>query len=137
MAGLIPVQFCAPERESLSLDVTEIVIPGADGVFSVLPAHTPLLSTLAPGVVVVFDDAGQEGHYAVSGGFAEVKEDRVVILADTFEQGEKIDIERARAALQRAQERLKKPSDDLDVFRAELALARALARIQAHSRQGY
>jgi len=136
VAGLIPLQFCAPERESLSLEVTEMIIPGADGVFSVLPGHTPLLSTLAPGVVVVYA-GGREDHYAVSGGFAEVKEDRVVILADTFEHGEKIDIERARAAERRAQERLKKPSDDLDVFRAELALARALARIQAHSRQGY
>jgi len=137
VAGLIPVQFCGPERAPVDLEVSEIVFPGAGGVFTVMPEHTPFLSTLLPGVIIVYDANGEEDHYAVSGGFAEVREDRVVVLADTFEHSDTIDLERAREAQQRAQDRLMKPSEDLDVARAELALARSLARIKAHGREGY
>ena len=134
--GMIEVQLCAPESPTLSLTVPEVVCPGADGVFTVRPGHTLLLTTLVPGVVIVHDSAGKEQSYAVGGGFAEVAEgDRVTILADVFEEGPTIDVPRAKAAQQRAEARLRKPAEDTDLSRAELALARSLARIEASERK--
>lgn len=135
--GLIEVQLSALEREPEHLSVTEVTIPGADGVFSVLPMHTPMLTTLVPGVVVAYEASGHERYFAISGGFAEVKDDRVTILAGAFEPGEEIDLERARAAHERAEARLAKPGEDVDIVRAELACSRALARIGAHNREPY
>ena len=134
---LIDVEIYAPERRNVQFDAAEIILPGESGVFMVQPGHTPLLASLAPGVLITHDAQSNEEFYAVTGGFAEVRDDRVVVLAHAFEQGEQIDLERAEAARERAEERLRTPSNDTDVQRAEMALARAAARIQAHGQEGY
>ena len=133
----IAIEICAPQGDPLTFSATEIILPGEAGVFTVLPGHTPFLTTLAPGVVIVYDGETISGHYAVSGGFAEVRGDKVKILADLFEVGEKIDPERAKAAQKRAEKRLKSPKREVNLQRAEMALHRAIARIGANSKEGY
>lgn len=139
MAGeaTIQLELCAPGRDLVELDIREATLPGEAGVFAVYPGHTPLLSTLLPGVLVVIDGNGDEHFFAVQGGFAEVRDGSLVVLADAFEPQEDINTERAQAAEERAQERLKKPPENMDWERAEAALARATARLRASGRHGY
>ena len=79
----------------------------------------------------------EKSFFAVHGGFAEILNDKVVILADLFEEGTKIDIARAKSAKERAEARINKPEPDMSVPRAESAMSRSLARIQAHSKENY
>ena len=132
---VIQVELCAPSVEPVCIEATQVVAPGAAGVFTVLPGHTHLLTTLTAGIVLVHTTGGQIEHYAVSGGFAEVLDNRVNILAPTLDKSDTIDRERAQTAHDRAQGRLNKKPEDLDVVRAEAALDRAMARLGAHSRE--
>ncbi len=120
----------------MSTEVDEVVVPGSEGYFGVLPGHAPLLSTL--GVGEVSYRHGREEHYlAVMDGFAEVRGDRVIILAESAELPEEIDRERAERSRQRAEQRLAGRSggpDEVDYARALAALSRALARLQVASR---
>ena len=134
---MIDIEICAPDRPKVALRAKEIVVPGAEGIFAVRAGHTPLLATLSPGVLVIYDAEDKSEFYAVTGGFAEVKDDTVSILADLFEPGDNVDQARAEEAYKRAEERLTKPSEETDVQRAEMALARSLARLNATKRQGY
>jgi len=136
-APTLNLELCAPEAPHTELEVAEVIIPGAAGVFTVYPGHTPLLSNLMPGVLVATTAGGEELHFAIHGGFAEVKPDRVIILASAYEPGDEIDPERARAAVERARAVLHKPVEDMNWDRAELALARSLARVHASEKRGY
>jgi F-type H+-transporting ATPase subunit epsilon len=110
--------------------VDEVEIPGADGYFGVLPGHTPLLATLQVGTL--WYRQGQEKHYlAIAFGFAEVQPDRVTILAQIAERADEVDVSRAEAARKRAEDRLAKPSMDIDFERARVALLKSLMRLQA------
>jgi F-type H+-transporting ATPase subunit epsilon len=133
----LTLELCAPEKPPTKLEVAEVLIPGTAGVFTVHPGHTPILSTLIPGVLVATDAAGKEHHFAIHGGFAEVKQDEIVILSNFYEPGDDIETERAAEAEARAQARLQKPPEGMDWDRAELALARSLARQSASRKQGY
>jgi F-type H+-transporting ATPase subunit epsilon len=135
--GMLHIKFHAPERAAVEFDAAEVVVPGGEGVFTVMPGHTPLLSTLLPGVIVAYDPDDTEHYFAVAGGFCEVRDDEVTILASAYEPGEHIEVPRAQKALERAELRLKKPESGLDIMRAELAIARAMARLHASQRQGY
>lgn len=128
-----PVIFevVTPERKILREEVESVIVPGTEGYLGVLPRHTPLLTTLKPGVVYYRKTAGKTERLAVSGGFMEAGPDRVVILADTAELASEIDIERARRSKERAEKRLRERSPGLDVARAEVALMRSLARLKA------
>jgi len=109
--------------------VDEVEVPGADGYFGVLPGHTPLLALLGTGEL--WYRQGQEKHFLlVAFGFAEVQPDRVTILAEIAERPEEIDVPRAEAARNRAQERLMKPTVDMDAERARIALLKSLIRLQ-------
>lgn len=125
-----------PSEPPLSVKATEVVLPGQEGVLTIMPQHTPLLTALRPGVMIVTSAEGEK-HYAVHGGFAEVSLDYVLVLTDSFELGDDIDAERAHAAQKRAEERLTAASADSDLARAEAALMRAEARLHAHSGEGY
>ncbi len=126
-----------PKTEPLNIEASEVVLPGAEGVLTVLPQHTSLLTALRPGVMIVVDPEGGERHYAVHGGFAEVSRDRILVLTESYEMGDDIDAERAHASQQRAEERLGAIAGDHDMTRSEASLLRAQARLHAHGRDGY
>ena len=135
--GTLHLELCAPQKPHTELEVADVAIPGEAGVFTVYPGHTPVLSTLIPGVLVATDTRGEEHYFAVHGGFAAVKPDKVVILASFYEPGDDIDASRAEEAERRAEARLQKPPEDMDWDRAEQALSRAMARMQATNKRGY
>lgn len=128
----LQLELCAPECARVHMKVREVHIPGTAGFFTVLPGHTPLLSTVLPGVLMAVDEQGNEHFFALNKGFVEVRNDQVTVLADTFEPGEEVDPKRAEAALERAKKRLEHAEEpDISVDRAELALSRSLARLSA------
>lgn len=111
-------------------DVNEVVAWGIEGQLGILPHHVPLMTMLQPGDLLIKKD-NEEHYLAISGGFLEVRPDKVIILADACERAEEIDIERAEAARRRADEILKTRPPDVDTAAAEAALRRSLARIKA------
>jgi F-type H+-transporting ATPase subunit epsilon len=137
MADALPtklqLQIVSADRALLKESVDEVVIPGFDGYFGVLPGHTPLLAVLKVGEL--WYRQGQEKHYlAIAFGFAEVLPDRVTILAQIAEKADEIDRARAEAARKRAEERLARAVVDLDFERARIALMKSLIRLQVASR---
>ncbi len=117
-----------PYGELLSEDVDEVTAPGTEGEFGVLSGHMPFFTTLKIGILT-YKSAGQQNYVFVNGGYAEVTHDRMVIVADSAERAEDIDLDRAIRAKERAEERLKK-MEEIDVARATAALERATIRIQ-------
>ena len=129
----LQLQIVSADRSLVNETVDEVVIPGFDGYFGVLPGHTPLLAVLSVGEL--WYRQGQEKHYvSIAFGFAEVLPDRVTILAQIAEKAEEIDLARAEAAKKRAEERLLRPAVDLDAERARIALLKSLIRLQVASR---
>ncbi len=132
----MPLQFelATPTRLLVSEEVDEVVAPGIEGYFGVLPGHAAFLTTLGVGELM-YRQGRQERHLAVSGGFAEVRNDKVIVLADTAERPGEINRERAERSRQRAEQRLAgRSQDEIDYARASAALARALVRLQVSSR---
>ena len=126
-------QLASADRSLVNEQVDEVEIPGADGYFGVLPGHAPLLGLLGAGEL--WYRQGQDKHYlSLAFGFAEVGPDRVTILAQIAEKPHEIDIARAEAAKKRAEERLSKPTMDLDFERARIALLKSLIRLQVAAR---
>jgi F-type H+-transporting ATPase subunit epsilon len=126
-------ELATPTRMLVSAEAEEVVAPGVEGYFGVLPGHAAFLTTLAPGEVM-YRMGQQQEYLAVAGGFAEVRAERVIILAEHAERPEEIDRERAERARQRAEMRLqgRSPtgeSEEIDFARALEALARALTRL--------
>ncbi len=128
MAG-IRLDIVTAERQVYSDEVDVIVAPGIEGELAILPHHAPLMTTLQPGELRV-KQGGEEFSLAVSGGFLEVRPDRVTILADAAERAEEIDIARAEEAKLRAEEQLGRPATEVDSVRAEASLRRSLVRIK-------
>lgn len=124
----IKLDIVTVERTVFSDDVDIVVAPGVDGVMGILPNHAPLMTTLNPGELVA-RKSGHEYSLAISGGFLEVRPDRVIVLADAAERVDEIDISRAEAAKKRAQEELSHPASQLEYAAAEGALRRAMARL--------
>ena len=117
--------------------VTAVMIPGKNGYLGILPGHAPLLTELAPGELE-YTSGGAKHSLVVNWGFAEVLGDRVIVLAQSCERAEEIDVERAEKAKTRAEERLKRFDDpQVDMERARESLRRAMARLEtAHKLQG-
>ena len=129
----IKLDIVTAERVVFSEDVDVVVAPGIEGQLGVLPHHAPLMSILQPGELLV-RKGGTEFCLAVSGGFLEVRPDRIIVLADAAERAEEIDITRAEEAKRRAKQRLEEGVPDIDRARAEAALRRSLARLGAVER---
>ena len=129
MAG-IKLDIVTVERAVYSDDVDAVIAPGVEGKLGILPHHTPLMTTLQAGELRV--RKGQEViSLAISGGFLEIRPDKVVVLADSAERADEIDIARAEQARRRAQKRLaEKRVPGVDDARAEAALRRSLARLK-------
>ncbi len=126
---MFKLSVVTPEKVVFEKDVRSIVAPGSEGYLGVLTDHAPLITALIPGILTVTDNAGDEVDYGVSGGFLEVSGNVATVLADAIEDPDRIDVERAKQAEQRARKRLSRRSDsDIDALRAEAALARALNR---------
>jgi len=131
MASTIRLELVTPERLLLSEEVDEVIAPGYEGEFGVLPEHTQYLAILNIGVLR-YRKGSESRRIALGGGFAEVTPERVVVMADTAERAEEIDVERARRARERAEAALKELSlDDETYAKAYAALQRALVRMAA------
>lgn len=132
MAGKLMLEVVTPDKSVASDEAQIVVAPGAYGEFGVLPGHTTFLTTLQIGMIRYKDQGGNERIVFVNGGFAEVMLNTVTVLAESAERRRDIDIERARAAMKRAEERLAeaRTREDIDFKRAQAALQRAIARLR-------
>ena len=114
--------------------VDEVVVPGSEGELTVLPMHAPLLTMIKPGVLRIVKGA-EDVEMAVTGGFLEVRDDRVTILADAAERAEEIDVVRAEESRRRAERLIQERVSEEDLARAAAALQRALIRLKAAERR--
>jgi len=134
MADPFKLEIVTPEKKVVDTAAEEVQIPGKNGYLGVLPGHAPLITELAVGEIT-FRENSTEQKLAVAWGFAEVLPDKVTILAETAERPSEIDVERARKAKERAQQRLTSGDTSVDVDRALDALHRAETRLDVASRK--
>ncbi|HEX9116258.1 MAG TPA: F0F1 ATP synthase subunit epsilon [Anaerolineae bacterium] len=130
----IRCEVVSVERVVYQGDADMVLAPGIEGELGILPHHAPLMTALAPGEVVI-RKAAEETHLAVGGGFMEVRPDRVTILADSAEKAEEIDVARAEAARQRAEQLLSQKRPETDLRAAEYALRRSQVRLKVARRR--
>jgi F-type H+-transporting ATPase subunit epsilon len=130
MAELLELEIATPERQLVREQVTAVQLPGKDGALGILPGHAALLGQLGAGALS-YTAAGRERYLAVDGGFVEVLDDHVRVLADLAEKAEDIDLDRAKSDLQKAQGELANTAADVDPGVALAAVNRAQARISA------
>ena len=132
MAGNIHLEVVTPEKIVVSEEAQIVASPGSLGEFGVLSGHTPFLTTLKAGMIRYTDVNGKEHYVFVSGGFAEALPDKVTVLAESAERRSDIDMERAKAALERAEQRLAedRSREGVDFARARGSLERATVRIR-------
>jgi F-type H+-transporting ATPase subunit epsilon len=124
------LQIITPSRVIFQDDAKSISAPGTQGGFQVLYNHAPFISTIEVGELRVMDTSGKDLLYATSGGFVEVRDNSVVVLAETAEPAAEIDKRRAKAASERAAKRLHSKDPEIDVERARLAMVRSLNRLR-------
>jgi len=130
----LKLDIVTAERLIFSDDVDMVVAPGVEGQLGILPHHAPLMTMLQPGELLIRKDK-EEIYLAVSGGFLEVRPDKVTILADACEHAEDIDATRAEIAKRRAEELLKTRGPDVDIAQTEATLRRALMRLKVAQRK--
>jgi F-type H+-transporting ATPase subunit epsilon len=127
------LELVTAERMVYSDDVNIVIAWGLEGQLAILPHHAPLMTMLQPGELIIKKD-NEETYMAVSGGFLEVRPDKVIILADACERAEEIDLARAEEAKRRAGEIMEAPSPETDTAAAEAALRRSLVRLKVAER---
>ncbi len=128
----LTLEIATPERLLFQDQVSEAEVPGRDGYIGILPGHAPLISELAPGVLR-YVKGGNTVHLSVLGGFVEILDDHVRVLADSAMRKEEIDVNEAKANLKRAQELMSNPSD-IDPAQALEDSQKAQALIDTASR---
>ncbi len=129
----LQLEVVSADRSLVNEAVDEVQIPGTEGYLGVLPGHTPLLTTLHVGELW-YRQQSEKRFLAIAFGFAEVQPDRVTVLAQIAERAADIDVARAETARRRAEERLARPTVDMDFERARIALLKALVRLQVAAR---
>jgi F-type H+-transporting ATPase subunit epsilon len=130
------LEIVTAERQVFAADdVTTIIAQGAEGQMTILPKHAPLVTMLEPAELIIRRSNGDEMFMVITGGFIEVKPEKVIILADACERSDEIDLERAEQAKRRAEERMKTLTPDVDPSRAEAALRRSMARLRVAERR--
>ena len=119
------------ERTVFSGEVKSVSLPGTEGRMGILPNHSPLLTTLGFGEVLVRTENGEEQYFAIGGGYAEVQPDNVIVLADSAEQAQEIDIDRAERARERAEQAMAEGiKEDPDKYaQIQASLMRAQIRL--------
>ena len=125
----IKVKIIQPTKIVLDSECDHIIIPGSVGDFGISPGHTPLITTIRPGTLIVYNNS-KTSSYALHDGFVTVENDIVRIVCEVVESQSEIDRDRAEKAQKRATERLAAQNNGIDYRRAESALARSMARIQ-------
>ena len=128
------LEIITAERQVLADDIDILVAPGIEGELGILPHHAPLMTMLQPGELLIRKD-GEETYMVVTGGFLEVRPDKVIVLADACERAEEIDVTRAEEAKRRAEERLKTRPPDVEAASIEAALRRSLTRLRVAERR--
>ncbi len=126
-------EVVTPERRVLSETIDEVILPGRMGYFGVRPGHTPFLTSLSVGLIT-YKTGGTTKYMAVSWGFCEVLQERVIVLAETAERADEINVERARDKRAQAEEVLKLKRGDAEFRVAEVRMKKALARLEAYER---
>ena len=126
--GKLLLDIVTPQGLVFSEEVDEVTASGSEGEFGVLPGHVPFVTTLKIGMLTC-RNGNDTKHFFVNWGYAEIGFEKVMVLADSAERSEDIDVERAKAAMKRAEERMKK-AEEIDFKRAEAALERAVTRTQ-------
>ena len=131
----LKLRIITPERVVFDEEnIDSVTLPGVLGEMTILPQHAPIMTELRPGPVL-FRRAGEEIDLALSGGFMEVRDDTVIVLADTAERSDEIDLARAEEARRKAQEELTDRQGTVDIARAMAALERAQARLRVVDRR--
>ena len=131
----LTLQIITPERVVFHEEgVDSVTLPGVEGELTILPSHAPLMTGLRPGALM-FRKGGEEIDVALSGGFLEVREDKVVVLADSAERSDEIDAARAEEARRRAAERVATREGEMDIALAMASLERAQARLRVVERR--
>lgn len=130
MPGTFYVEIVAPDHNVFSGEASRFQAPGLNGMFEVLHNHAPMMAVLAVGPVVVVTPEGNRVTFAASGGFVQVLDNRVIMLAETAEPESEIDVERARQAEERARARIAEAESAEDRERAAAALERARSRLR-------
>jgi len=131
MAKKFKTEIVTPEKIVFSEDIESLVIPAERGYMGILAGHAPLLTTLQPGEITIKGTPKGDLHYATSGGFMEVTPGKAVLLTESAEEAGQIDLARAEESKKRAQERLAPAAGkDVDKGRAKAALERALNRLK-------
>lgn len=126
----LKLEIVTPSKSAFSGVIKSLTVPGTKGRFQVLKNHAPIISTFDTGMIKVDLPDGKSDYYATAGGTIEVLDNKVLVLADSIEEVSEIDEDRALKAKQRAEERLIEKSSDLNIARAQAALARANNRLQ-------
>ena len=128
MENALQLEVVTPDKQVVSQAVDYVSAPGVEGEFGVLPNHVNLLSALAIGALR-FNTGGKSHSVFISGGFADVSNNKVTVLADAAELAEDIDQARAQAAKERAEKRLADKTEKVDIVRAEASMKRAITRL--------
>jgi F-type H+-transporting ATPase subunit epsilon len=132
LADTFQLEIVTPEKKVVETTAEEVQIPGKNGYLGILPGHAPLITELSVGEIT-FRENSTEQKLAVAWGFAEILPNKVTILAETAERPSEINVERARQAKERAEQRLTSGDTSVDVDRALDALHRAQARLDVAS----
>lgn len=130
------LNIITPSKIIFSGDVHSVTVPGTDGNFQIFKNHAPIISTLEIGLVKIELPDSSTEFFATGGGTIEVMNNKIILLADSIEKSDEIDPDRARAALNRAKQRLAEKGNDrtIDVARAETASARAQNRLNIYEK---
>ncbi len=129
------LEIISPAKQVFSGTIKSITVPGTKGRFQVLKNHAPIISTLEIGMIKV-DLPDKPKYFATAGGTIEVLDNKVLVLADSIESADEIDLNRAIKAKERAEKRLNTKGLEIDVIRAQASLARALNRIKIKETYG-
>lgn len=128
---MLELEVVTPARRVLHTEAESLIVPSTEGYLGIMHNHAPLVAGLAPGVLLYGKAGDEKERMAISGGFLEVADNKVTVLADAAELASEIDVLRAEEARKRAEQRLLMQDESIDHVRAEMALQRALSRLRA------
>jgi len=130
MEKVFDLEIITPLEVLYKAEIKHIRVPGTEGYFGILSGHTPFVTTLQSGEIKVDHENGESKYFATSGGIVEVLPEKTTVLVETAEEAVEIDVERAIHAKERAEKRLSERTSETDIERAKAALTKAINRIK-------